>query len=129
MEVGKKLKLGWLYGEEKPEFDGDIHHLAKDQKPIDYEKIENTVNIGSIIYNMPMTYEGSLYYNMFYENVWVITTTEGFDKLTGGNVDYHAVGVNLNGECTDEIDNEMQNLFTRVKAGTNGHVTSLYEKR
>ncbi len=129
MEVGQELKLGWLYADETPEFDGDIYHLAKDQKPIDYEKIENTVSIGSVIYDMPATDDGSLYYNMFYENVWIITTTEGFDKLTGGNVDYHTVGVNLNGECTEEIDNEMQNLFTRVKAGTNGRVTSLYEKR
>lgn len=129
MEVGQELKLGWLYADEMPKLDGDIYHLAKDQKPIEYEKIESNVNIGSIIYDIPATDDGSLYYNMFYENVWIITTTEGFDKLTGGNVDYHAVGVNLNGECTEEIDNEMQNLFTRVKAGTNGHVTSLYEKR
>lgn len=129
MEVGQEFTLGWLFAEEQPEFDGDIYHLAKDQQPIDYKKIENDVKVGSIIHGIPMTDQGSLFYNMFYRGVRIITTTEGFDKLTGGNVDYHAFGVDLNTECTAEIDNDMQSLFGRVGAGTNGSITSFYEKK
>lgn len=73
--------------------------------------------------------DGSLLNNMFYGSVRIITTVEGFDKLTGGNVDYHAFGVDLNTECTAEIDNDMQTLFSRVGAGANDSITSFYEKR
>ena len=129
IKKGDTLKLGWLYAEEQPEFDYDIYHLAKDQQPIEYEKIENDVTVGSVIYKMWSYNDGSLLNNMFYDSVRVITTIEGFDKLTGGNVDYHSFGIDLNTECTAEIDNDMQTLFTRVGAGANGSVTSFYEKR
>ncbi len=129
IKKGDTLKLGWLYAEEQPEFDYDIYHLAKDQQPIEYEKIENDVTVGSVIYKMWSYNDGSLLNNMFYDSVRVITTIEGFDKLTGGNVDYHSFGIDLNAECTAEIDNDMQTLFTRVGAGANGSVTSFYEKR
>lgn len=130
IKKGDKLKLGWLSAEEQPEFDYDIYHLAKDQQPIEYEKIENDVTVGSVIHKI-WSYNdgGSLLDNMFYGSVRIITTIEGFDKLTGGNVEYHAFGVDLNTECTEEIDNDMQTLFKRVGAGANGSVTSFYEKR
>lgn len=132
INAGDNLNLGWLYAEEQPEFDGDIYHLAKDQQAINYKKIENDVSVGAVVHNLHPTsnYDvGSLFYNMFYEGVRIITTIEGFDKLTGGNVDYHAFGVDLNTECNAEIDNDMQALFSRVGAGANGSVTSFYEKR
>lgn len=129
IKKGDTLKLGWLYAEEQPEFEHDIYHLAKDQQPIEYKKIENNVTVGSVIYKMWSYNDGSLLNSIFYDSVRIITTVEGFDKLTGGNVDYHAFGVDLNTECTAEIDNDMQTLFSRVGAGTSGYVTSFYEER
>ncbi len=129
MKAGQDLKVVWLYAEERPEFDGDIYHLAKDQQPIDYDKIENDVKIGSIIHGIPMTDQGSLFYDLFYRSVRVITTTEGFDRITGGNVEYHALGIDLNKECTEEIDNDITNLLVRVMAGSNGSVVSQYDKK
>ena len=129
IKKGDTLKLGWLYAEKQPEFEHDIYHLAKDQQPIEYKKIENDVTVGSVIYKMWSYNDGSLLNNVFYDSVRIITTVEGFDKLTGGNVDYHAFGVDLNTECTAEIDNDMQTLFSRVGAGANDSITSFYEKR
>lgn len=127
--VGQGITLGWLYADERPQFDYDIYHLVKDQQPIDYEKKENNTYIGAVIHNLAGCNEGSLFYNMFYDTVRVITTTEGFNKFTEKNIPYQAVGVNLNTECTAEIDDNMKTLFSVVCAGTNGSINSFYEKR
>ena len=129
-KIGQDISVGWIYAEEKPEMDGDIYHLAKDQKPIRYDNFVNDTKIGSIIHGIPYKSGDSIIGELsFWGRARVITTTEGFDKLTNGNIQYNHVGVELNTECTEEINKEMNTLLSKVSAGTTGIVNSSYEKR
>ncbi len=129
-KVGQDISVGWLYAEDKPKFEGDIYHLAKDQKPISYEKLVTDTKIGSMLHGVPYKSRDSIIGELsFWGRARVITTTEGFDKLTNGNIQYNHVGVELNKECTEEINKEMNTLLSKVSAGTTGVVNSSYEKR
>lgn len=128
--VGQNISVGWLFAENAPELDGDIYHFSKDQQPINYEKIISDVNIGSIVHHVPFESEDSILSELsFWGNPRIITTIEGFDKLTEGNVQYHRFGVTLNTACTEEINRDMLNLLNRVSAGAERTIISSYEKR
>ncbi|MBE6751741.1 MAG: FtsX-like permease family protein [Ruminococcaceae bacterium] len=125
-KVGQKIKLGWImsndgkrpitYAEEgaEPEISSE---------PFDHEKIEKEVTIGAIIYE----YSGIIE-QLFngYCAPCVLTTIDGLDTFTK-KVPYRQIEVTLKTNCTEEINEEITNLFDRIFADQNPYIESLYE--
>ncbi len=127
-KVDEELTVGWLSADKMPETEYDIYTLKENQPKIDYTKSENKSKIGAVLHSVPSTYNNEIYQSLSWsEGARIITTIDGFDKLTKNSVDYANVAVNLNTECTDEIDIELTNLFTQVCGGVDYSVNSAYE--
>lgn len=126
-KVGDKIKLGWVMSatEKQP-----ITYPAEGAKPeisaepFDHEKIEKEVTVGAIIYE----YSGIIetLFNRKITEPCLITTTDGLNTFTK-NVPYEYLQINLNTDCTEEINVEMRKQFDRLFAGQDSYIVSLYE--
>ena len=74
------------------------------KEPFDHEKIEKEVTVGAIIYE----YSGIIetLYNGVITEPCLLTTVDGLNTFTK-NVPYERIEVNLNTECTEEINKEI----------------------
>lgn len=125
-KVGDKIKIGWIMsndGKEPLEYGEEGAEPTVTKDVFDHEKIEKEVTVGAIIYE----YSGIItpLFNG-HCNPCLLTTIDGLDTFTK-NVPYEYIEVNLNTECTEEINNEMTSLFDRLLAGQDKFVNSLYE--
>lgn len=128
-KVGDKIKLGWIIsntGEEPIDYgaEGTGAEATVTKEDFDHEKIEKEVTVGAIIYE----YSGLLI-TLFngHCNPCLITTVDGLNTFTK-NVPYEYIEVDLNTECTEEVNKEMTSLFDRIFAGKDAMVESLYER-
>ena len=128
-KVGDKIKLGWIIsntGEEPIDYgaEGTGAEATVTKENFDHEKIEKEVTVGAIIYE----YSGLLI-TLFngHCNPCLITTVDGLNTFTK-NVPYEYIEVDLNTECTEEVNKEMTSLFDRIFAGKDAMVESLYER-
>ena len=125
-KVGDKIKIGWIMsndGKEPLDYGEEGAEPTVTKDAFDHEKIEKEVTVGAIIYE----YSGIItpLFNG-HCNPCLLTTIDGLDTFTK-NVPYEYIEVNLNTECTEEINNEMTSLFDRLLAGQDKFVNSLYE--
>ncbi len=125
-KVGDKINLGWIMsndGEEPLDYGKEGAEATVTKGTFDHEKIEKEVTVGAIIYE----YSGIIepLFNKYCEPC-LLTTIDGLNTFTK-NVPYEHIEVNLNTECTEEINNEMTGLFDRLLAGQDNFVDSLYE--
>lgn len=125
-KVGDKIKLGWIMsnnGEEPLDYGVEGAEATVTKGTFDHEKIEKEVTVGAIIYE----YSGILetLFNRYCEPC-VLTTIDGLNTFTK-NVPYERIEVNLNTECTEEINKEITNSFDRLFAGQDTITSSLYE--
>lgn len=125
-KVGDKIKLGFILSnsvEEPLDYATEGAEPQISKETFDHEKIEKEVTVGAIIYE----YSGILT-QIFngYCNPCLITTVDGLNTFTK-NVPYDQIEVDLNTECTEEINNEMNSLFDRLFAGQDTFIESLYE--
>ena len=125
-KVGDKIKIGWIMsndGKEPLDYGKEGAEPTVTKDVFDHEKIEKEVTVGAIIYE----YSGIItpLFNG-HCNPCLLTTIDGLDTFTK-NVPYEYIEVNLNTECTEEINNEMTSLFDRLLAGQDKFVNSLYE--
>ena len=126
-KVGDKIKLGWIIsntGEEPLDYGVEGAEATVTKEDFDHEKIEKEVTVGAIIYE----YSGLLI-TLFngHCNPCLITTVDGLNTFTK-NVPYEYIEVDLNTECTEEVNKEMTSLFDRIFAGKDAMVESLYER-
>ena len=127
-KVGDKIKLGWIMSNDG-KIPLDYPEEGTGTKPtitkgtFDHEKIEKEVTVGAIIYE----YSGILetLFNRYCEPC-VLTTIDGLNTFTK-NVPYERIEVNLNTECTEEINKKITNSFDRLFAGQDTITSSLYE--
>lgn len=125
-KVGDKIKLGFIMsntGEEPLDYTAEGDEPVVTKGIFDHEKIEKEVTVGAIIYE----YSGIIepLFNKHCQPC-VLTTVDGLDTFTK-NVPYDIIEVNLNTECTEEINKEMKSLFDRLFAGQDAFIESLYE--
>ena len=125
-KVGDKIKLGFIMsntGEEPLDYTAEGDEPVVTKGIFDHEKIEKEVTVGAIIYE----YSGIIepLFNKRCQPC-VLTTVDGLDTFTK-NVPYDKIEVNLNTECTEEINKEMKSLFDRLFAGQDTFIESLYE--
>ena len=126
-KVGDRIKLGWIIsntGEEPLDYGVEGAEATVTKEDFDHEKIEKEVTVGAIIYE----YSGLLI-TLFngHCNPCLITTVDGLNTFTK-NVPYEYIEVDLNTECTEEVNKEMTSLFDRIFAGKDAMVESLYER-
>ena len=125
-KVGDKIKLGFIMsntGEEPLDYTAEGDEPVVTKGAFDHEKIEKEVTVGAIIYE----YSGIIepLFNKRCQPC-VLTTVDGLDTFTK-NVPFDKIEVNLNTECTEEINKEMNSLFDRLFAGQDTFIESLYE--
>ncbi len=127
-KVGDKIKLGFIMSNDGNRPITYAEEGAKPQiskEPFDHEKIEKEVTVGAIIYE----YSGIIetLYNGVITEPCLLTTVDGLNTFTK-NVPYERIEVNLNTECTEEINKEITNIFDRLFAGQDTYIVSLYEE-
>ncbi|MBQ2903843.1 MAG: ABC transporter permease [Clostridia bacterium] len=106
-KVGDTIKISTLISNTYPE---DDNHLPKDT-----ERYDREVKIAAIITDYS---DGS---GGFFRGDYLdlVTTLEGFDKIVP-DYRYWSFDVNLNAECTPEIDEEMTAFLKSFNAGNDG---------
>ncbi len=100
-KVGDTVKLSTLVCTEEPEDDISI--------PEGTQRIDREVKIAAIV-TLPVSK------GYFYENLSLYTTVQGFNKLVPDR-HYWSFDINLNEECTAEIDEEMTAFVSSFNAG------------
>lgn len=127
-KVGDKIKLGWIIsntGEEPLDYGVEGAEATVTKGTFDHEKIEKEVVVGAIIYE----YSGIIetLFNRVITEPCLLTTVDGLNTFTK-NVPYEYIEIDLNTECTEEINNELTSLFDRLFAGKDTTIESLYER-
>ncbi len=128
-KVGQKIKLGSLYASKEPKFDENRGTLKGNQKDINYRKFENNVNICAVfdfreLQDAPYA---PLAFGMYGENPTVIISQDSFNNYIEKS-DYTALGVMLNTECTDEIDEIYNEITEDIIYNREATYFSNYEK-
>ena len=128
-KVGDKIKIGWIMsndGKEPLDYGKEGAEPTVTKETFDHEKIEKEVTVGAIIYEYSGVVE-PLFNG--YCKPCLITTVEGLNSFTK-NVPYKELSINLNTDCTEEINNEITFLFDRLFAGDGStSYYSLYERQ
>ncbi|MBQ4102875.1 MAG: ABC transporter permease [Clostridia bacterium] len=127
-KVGDKIKLGWIMsnnGEEPLDYGVEGAEATVTKGTFDHEKIEKEVVVGAIIYECSGIIE--TLFNRVITEPCLLTTVDGLNTFTK-NVPYEYIEIDLNTECTEEINKEMTSLFDRIFAGKDAMVESLYER-
>lgn len=113
-KVGDTVDLCILMCEDK-----NIDVSDKFNEKYTFKTYRKQVKIGAIISS---AYIDTQYYN----NFMFVTTNAGLDTF-GCNVKYNDLSINLNKECTDEIDEEMMNFLASMTSGKGMTPHSNYE--
>ncbi len=128
-KVGDKIKIGWIMsndGKEPLDYRKEGAEATVTKGTFDHEKIEKEVTVGAIIYEYSGVVE-PLFNG--YCKPCLITTVEGLNSFTK-NVPYKELSINLNTDCTEEINKEITILFDRLFAGDGStSYYSLYERQ
>ena len=128
-KVGDKIKIGWIMsndGKEPLDYGKEGAEPTVTKETFDHEKIEKEVTVGAIIYEYSGVVE-PLFNG--YCKPCLITTVEGLNSFTK-NVPYKELSINLNTDCTEEINKEITILFDRLFAGDGStSYYSLYERQ
>lgn len=128
-KVGDKIKIGWIMsndGKEPLDYGKEGAEPTVTKETFDHEKIEKEVTVGAIIYEYSGVVE-PLFNG--YCKPCLITTVEGLNSFTK-NVPYKELSINLNTDCTEEINKELTILFDRLFAGDGStSYYSLYERQ
>ncbi|MCC8073132.1 MAG: ABC transporter permease, partial [Clostridiales bacterium] len=96
-----------------------------EELPDNYEKNEKTVTIGAIISELPDAFYEETF--MLPEKFGIFTSTSGFNKYYQ-DAKYEMLNINIDCECTDEIDDEMLSLLDSIGSTTQlSYVYSNYE--
>lgn len=106
-KVGDTIKISTLISNTYPE---DDNH-----PPVDTERYDREVKIAAIITDY-LDGSGGFYRGNY---LGLFTTLEGFDKIVP-DYRYWSFDVNLNVECTPEIDEEMTAFLKSFNAGNDG---------
>ncbi len=128
-KVGQKIKIGWV-GTDSEDEPVDYKHESAEPTvkagEFEHTKIEKEVTVGAIIYSN--TYSGTLIFGITSgQKPYVATTVEGLNNFTK-DAPYCGFGVNLNTECTEEINAEIVNILDRITLGhSSGSYNSVYE--
>ena len=128
-KVGDKIKIGWIMsndGKEPLDYGKEGAEPTVTKETFDHKKIEKEVTVGAIIYEYSGVVE-PLFNG--YCKPCLITTVEGLNSFTK-NVPYKELSINLNTDCTEEINREITILFDRLFAGDGStSYYSLYERQ
>ncbi len=128
-KVGDKIKIGWIMsndGKEPLDYGKEGAEATVTKGTFDHKKIEKEVTVGAIIYEYSGVVE-PLFNG--YCKPCLITTVEGLNSFTK-NVPYKELSINLNTDCTEEINKEITILFDRLFAGDGStSYYSLYERQ
>lgn len=119
IKAGDKFNLGML----KCFYNNSADDSSKDeylQKPV------REVTVGAVISELPETLESDIT-GYSYIPFSVITSASGY-KSFSDNAKFTTVNINLNTECNEEIESEMQSFIADAIENVNAHVISKFEK-
>ncbi len=120
IKAGDTLNISILSGENKNE-DGEMISLTSDTV-----RNDRTVTVGAIVDEIPDDTFG--FGGVFTEPCFNLITTASAMNLYSENESYDAILMNLNCECNDEINNEIEQILNDISLTvSDGWINSQYE--